>query len=52
MLPSWLYELLPYIYVLSGAGAMMWVGGVATLSGFVLILAGLLVFHMRLSSRS
>ena len=47
-LPTWLYELLPSLYVAFGiAVALLLSGPFATISGVLLVCAGLMVFHMR-----
>lgn len=50
--PAWLYEPLPFIYIATGALALLKLdGGFADLSGSLLILAGGCVWQMRRSYR-
>lgn len=50
--PAWLYESLPFLYLSAGALALTKLdGGVATLSGALLILAGGCVLQMRRNFR-
>ncbi|WP_306522564.1 hypothetical protein [Rheinheimera sp.] len=52
MLPSYLYETLPYGYMTAGAAAVVFTPGyVAALSGAILILAGALVWILRSDHR-
>lgn len=47
-LPTWLYELLPSLYVASGLGVALFLPGrLSTFSGVLLVCAGLRVFAMR-----
>lgn len=51
-LPKPLYEALPYVYVGFGLMALVMVeSGVKFIPGAMLILAGLIVFHLRFSYR-
>lgn len=50
--PAWLYESLPFLYLIAGALALTKLdGGVADLSGVLLILAGGCVLQMRRNFR-
>lgn len=50
--PAWLYESLPFLYFIAGALALTKLdGGVASLSGALLILAGGCVLQMRRNFR-
>jgi hypothetical protein len=52
-IPDFVYELLPYVYILVGILAMVKIPGqLGTFSGLVLLAAGLLVFKWRLEHRS
>lgn len=52
-LPSWLYELLPLIYIASGLMVFELLGGgFAVLSSFLLVFAGVGVLSMRRKFRS
>ena len=52
MLPNRLYEMLPYVYICTGALAMSLLGNiVAVLSGVILIIAGALVWILRSDHR-
>lgn len=51
--PAFIYELLPYLYILVGILALVKIPGqLGTLSGMLLLVAGLLVFKWRLAHRS
>jgi hypothetical protein len=50
--PVWLYESLPFLYLFAGALALIKLdGGVASISGVLLILAGSCVLQMRRNFR-
>lgn len=52
-IPEFIYELLPYIYILVGILAMVKIpGALGVLSGLLLLAAGLLVFKWRLEHRA
>lgn len=52
-IPDFIYELLPYCYILVGILAMIKISGqLGMLSGGMLLAAGLLVFKWRLEHRS
>jgi hypothetical protein len=51
--PGWLYERLPYVYILTGLLATSGIElTVSTLSGAVLVVVGLIVFRLRLRYRA
>lgn len=51
-MPQWLYASLPYLYVIGGIGCLVSLETVfGTLSGALLIAAGLLVWLMRRQGR-
>lgn len=50
--PAWLYESLPYLYVVSGIVTILAVGNsIAVLSGSMLLSAGGVIWHMRRTYR-
>lgn len=50
--PHWLYERLPYLYVLGGAFAVSGFElSLVRIGGLILILAGLRIFRLRIRSR-
>lgn len=52
-LPAFIYELLPYLYILAGILAVVNLPGrMGALSGVLFLAAGLLVFKWRLEHRS
>jgi hypothetical protein len=52
-LPNWLYEPLPYVYTTAGVVAMINLDTlIGTLSGILLMSAGILVWYLRFDHRS
>ncbi len=50
--PEWLYEALPYVYVIAGAATIANLGSILSLaSGILLISAGVFIWWMRRSYR-
>jgi hypothetical protein len=50
--PNWLYESLPYLYIAAGVLTIAFLEHRAALfSSFLLIMAGVLVWHMRRTNR-
>jgi hypothetical protein len=51
--PSWLYEGLPYLYILGGLFAVVGMNfSVTNVSGALLVTAGLIIFRLRMHYRS
>jgi len=50
--PDWVYELLPFLYIVGGVLAIIFLpSALGTLSGWLLVIAGGLVWAMRRSYR-